>query len=170
MPRVKYKPDRGPWGNWRFLPQCAGTSGKQRSETFPLRAKKRLASNPGSGDSRGGGSRENSETRQPFVGNDGGLHPVTEQSLKQLVTDRLQGRQAIRVARGGRLAESEAGFPAGTPYVVIQVDNAANRDIARTLLRDFSGTSDLAWTFGWRAREGQHGRRVTELTLYAASS
>ena len=83
---------------------------------------------------------------------------------------RLRGRTAIRIACVGCLAQCEAGHPAGTPYVVIQADNAMNREIARSLLRDCSSTTDLAWNFGWTARYLLNGERVTELTLYPATS
>jgi hypothetical protein len=45
-----------------------------------------------------------------------------------------------------------------------------NRDIARSLLRDCSGTTELAWDFGWTGRRLPNGERVTELTLYPVAS
>jgi hypothetical protein len=91
-------------------------------------------------------------------------------NFEDILVARLQGRTAIRVARTGRLAQCQAGHPAGTPYVVIQADNAMNRDIAHSLLRDCSSTTDLAWDFGWTARYLMSGERVTELTLYPDAS
>ncbi len=89
--------------------------------------------------------------------------------FEDVLIARLQGRTAIRIARAGHLAQCKAGHPVGTPYVVIQADNAMNRDIARSLLHDCSSTTELAWDFGWTARHLPSGERVTELALYPAA-
>jgi hypothetical protein len=99
-----------------------------------------------------------------------GPSPSDALAFELILIARLHGRTAIRIARAGYLAERQAGHPAGTPYVVIQADNAMNRDIARSLLHDCSSTTDLAWNFGWTARYLLNGERVTELTLYPATS
>lgn len=86
------------------------------------------------------------------------------------MTQHIQGWPSIRIAGSGQLTEPEAGHEPGSSYVVIQVDNAMNRDIARKLLRDCTGTTDLAWDFGWAGRYLDDGERVTELTLYPVAS
>jgi hypothetical protein len=96
--------------------------------------------------------------------------PSDALAFERILTVRLQGRTAIRISCAGCLAEHQADHPPGTPYVVIQADNAMNRDIARSLLRDCSSTTELAWDFGWTGRHLPNGGRVTELTLYPAAS
>src|SRR5947209_2532637 len=86
-----------------------------------------------------------------------------ESALERTVVERLRGWGSIRIASGGRLSVPEAGHPAGTPYLVIEADDATSRDIARTLLGDCCGTTELAWEYGWRGRFLDDGRRVTEL-------
>ena len=90
--------------------------------------------------------------------------------LQLTIAERLEGWESIRIARGGRLTARAEGHPVGTPYVVIQADNAMNRDIARVLLQEYSGTSDLAWEHGWTGLALGDGQRVTELTLYPLAS
>jgi hypothetical protein len=68
------------------------------------------------------------------------------------VAAKIQGYTQLRVLKTGSLSTPEAGKPAGTPFVVIQADNAMNRDIAKELLRDHFGTTDLAWEYGWTMR------------------
>ena len=91
-------------------------------------------------------------------------------ALQRTIAARLRNWDSIRITDSGLLTDGEAGYPAGSPYVVIQADNAMNREIARDLLREHSGTTDLAWGFGWTGRELDNGRRVTELTLYPVVS
>ncbi|MEJ7892937.1 MAG: hypothetical protein WKF94_09875 [Solirubrobacteraceae bacterium] len=93
--------------------------------------------------------------------------PALRSALADTVARRLRGWDSIRLARVGRLQQAEAGHPAGTPFVVIEADDAMNREIASNLLREHSATTDLAWEFGWTGRINEAGKRVSELTLYA---
>jgi hypothetical protein len=104
------------------------------------------------------------------IGPRASVRGAARNALEQTIAVRLRGWDSIRIARCGYLAKPAAGFPAGTSYVVIQADDATNREIARDLLCDCSGTTDLAWDFGWTGCYLEDDRRVTELTLYPAAS
>lgn len=98
--------------------------------------------------------------------------PSAPSSLDREVTARIKGYSQLRVVKSGTLSAPAAGQPPGTAYVVIQADNAMNRDIAKDLLREHCGTTDLAWEYGWtmRPRPGRGSGHFSELTLYAVPS
>jgi hypothetical protein len=77
---------------------------------------------------------------------------------------------SLQITARGKLGHAAQGQMPGTPYVVITARTAADRDRARQLLASRLGTTDLAWVHGWIPRRLPDGRRVTDLTLYPASS
>jgi hypothetical protein len=112
---------------------------------------------PRDGGSKIGHMRRGSGDIDPRAFGRGGARST----LEHTIAARLRGWDSIRIARCGHLVEPAAGFPGETSYVVIQADDATNRDIARDLLRDCSGITDLAWDVGWtrlllRGRSARH--------------